>query len=161
MKATQKIIAIIIALVSVLIMAVSLAACGDGTAISGKQNSSGDLVISLDDITENIKTCSVRYDGTRMEILVAYNSKGEIRTAFNTCYACYDSGKGYYKVSGKTVTCQNCGNKYKVDDFTTTKTNDCHPVAITASERTISEDTLTIKASALRSAKSYFANWKK
>lgn len=161
MKATKKIVAILVSLVAVLVIAISLTACGDGDTISGKFNSSNDLVISLDDVAKNIKICSFKVDGTKMEILVAYNSKGELRTAFNTCISCYDSGKGYYKVSGKTATCQNCNTKYTVDEFSTTKNGGCHPVAITASERTISDDTLTIKASALRSAKSYFTNWKK
>ena len=147
-----------IALAVVLVVAIILIivfTTGDGKT-TGKQNANGDLVIPLDEITKNIKVYSVKVDGVKMEILVAKTSSGSIRTAFNTCEVCFDSGKGYYKVSGNKATCQNCGYTYTVDQFNTAKDGGCKPVAITSSERQEADGNLIIPISTMRANKHYF-----
>ena len=63
--------------------------------------SSGDsLTIPVDELTENAAFYSVNVDGTEMEVMAVKTSDGTIRTAFNTCQICYDSGNGYYKQEG-------------------------------------------------------------
>lgn len=148
-----------IAVLGGILVTALLAGCSGG-AVTGKQNAAGDLVIPLEEITKNVKFFAVTVDGTDMEIIAARTSSGEIRTAFNTCQVCYDSGYGYYKASGNTVTCQNCGYQYTVDEFDTSKSGGCRPWAITEDERTVTDDTLTISIDILRSSKDIFASWK-
>ena len=45
-----------------------------------------------------------------MEIVAVKALDGSIRTAFNTCQVCYNSGRGYYQQEGNELVCQNCGN---------------------------------------------------
>ena len=127
-----------------------------GGGANGKQNANGDLVIPVSEISKNIKIYTVKVDGVRMQILVAYTSTGQLRTALNTCAVCFDSGRGYYKVSGNVAECQNCHYKYTVDEFDTVQGGGCKPVAISAAQRTLTADTLTIPVSTLRANKSWF-----
>lgn len=63
-------------------------------------SSGGNLTIPVDELTENAAFYSVNVDGTEMEVMAVKTSDGTIRTAFNTCQICYDSGNGYYKQEG-------------------------------------------------------------
>ena len=72
-------------------------------------SSGGNLTIPVDELTENAVFYPVNVDGTEMEVIAVKTSDGTIRTAFNTCQICYDSGNGrtfilgrkYLSVSGK------------------------------------------------------------
>ena len=58
------------------------------------------LVIKTDDLSEDAAFYPIEVDGTEMEVIAVKDSEGNIRTAFNTCQICYDSGNGYYKQEG-------------------------------------------------------------
>ena len=58
------------------------------------------LVIKTDDLSEDAAFYPIEVDGTEMEVIAVKTSDGTIRTAFNTCQICYDSGNGYYKQEG-------------------------------------------------------------
>jgi hypothetical protein len=71
-----------------------------------------DLVIPLSDITTTATFYPATVNGIDLEVLAVKAPDGTIRTAFNTCQVCYDSGRGYYKQSGDVLVCQNCGNRF-------------------------------------------------
>ena len=73
------------------------------------------LVIPVSDISSTASFYPVEVEGTRMEVLAVADSEGNIRTAFNTCQICYGSGRGYYVQEGNVLVCQNCGNRFTVD----------------------------------------------
>ena len=90
-----------------------LAGCGNTTEIETTEETSaadenqeisvssrGNLTIPADELTENTAFYPVNVDGTEMEVIAVKTSDGTIRTAFNTCQICYDSGNGYYKQEG-------------------------------------------------------------
>ena len=90
-----------------------LAGCGNATETTTTEeistadenqeisvSSGGNLTIPVDELTENAAFYSVNVDGTEMEVMAVKTSDGTIRTAFNTCQICYDSGNGYYKQEG-------------------------------------------------------------
>ena len=90
-----------------------LAGCGNATETTTTEeistadenqeisvSSGGNLTIPVDELTENAAFYSVNVDGTEMEVKAVKTSDGTIRTAFNTCQICYDSGNGYYKQEG-------------------------------------------------------------
>ena len=52
------------------------------------------LVIKTDDLSEDAEFYPIEVDGTEMEVIAVKDAEGPIRTAFNTCQICYDSGHG-------------------------------------------------------------------
>jgi uncharacterized membrane protein len=95
-----------------------------------------------------------------MEILAVRASDGSIRTALNTCQVCYDSGRGYYKQSGSFLICQNCGNRFHIDQIERIK-GGCNPVPITTELKTDLGDSIGISRQLMASAKEFFRYWKK
>ena len=94
----------IVAMILTGMMIVTLTLNGCGTKEGEK------LVIPISDLSKKATFYPVEVDGTEMEVIAGKDSKGEIRTAFNTCQVCYDSGNGYYRQQGGELVCQNCGN---------------------------------------------------
>jgi len=103
----------------------------------------------------------VNVDGTEMEVLAIRTESGEIRTAFNTCQTCYDSGKGYYAAEGEELVCQNCGFRFTADRVGAAGDGGCNPWPIPASERIETKDSILIPYAVLADAKEIFSNWSK
>ncbi|HWT73529.1 MAG TPA: DUF2318 domain-containing protein [Mobilitalea sp.] len=118
-----------------------------------------DMVIQTKDITDQPSFYPTEVNGVKMEVIAVKASDGSIRTAFNTCQVCYNSGKGYYKVEGDELVCQNCGNRFKMDDVEVTK-GGCNPIPITSEYKTVTNDTITISKDFLTQASQIFTNWK-
>jgi hypothetical protein len=118
-----------------------------------------DLVIPLSEVSATARFYPVEIDGTQLEVLAVEAPDGTIRTAFNTCQVCYDSGRGYYKQEGKELVCQNCGNHFKMDEVEV-RSGGCNPVPIFAQDKTVSDTAITIPRAYLAEAKDIFANWK-
>lgn len=123
--------------------------------------SSGDsLTIPVEELTEKVSFYPVNVDGTEMEVMAVKTSDGTIRTAFNTCQICYDSGNGYYKQEGDKLVCQNCGNSFTMDQVGETA-GGCNPWPIQESDRTLADDEIQISYDFLKDSADIFANWKK
>lgn len=118
-----------------------------------------DLVIPVSDISDKALFIPVKADGVNMEVIAVQAPDGSIRTAFNTCQVCFDSGKGYYKQEGDELVCQNCGNRFPMDEVEVTK-GGCNPVPIPEDLKTVTADTITIPYDLLQQAKELFSKWK-
>lgn len=118
-----------------------------------------DLVIQKKDITETAAFYPVVIDGTNLEVIAVKAPDGSIRTAFNTCQVCYSSGKGYYEQEGNQLICQNCGNRFGMDDVEVAR-GGCNPVPITDEYKTVDDATITISKDFLTEATVIFQNWK-
>ncbi|MGN0843590.1 MAG: Fe-S-containing protein [Kiritimatiellia bacterium] len=94
-----------------------------------------------------------------MQTTAVKDRKGKIRTAFNTCQICYDSGRGYYVQSGRDLVCQNCGNRFSMDQIEK-EVGGCNPWPILASDKTETDDQISISCDFLAEAQVLFANWK-
>ena len=148
--------------------ALALACCGSAESSEGSaiettapaQQAHTELVIRKSDITETAKFYPITVDGTDMEVLAVKDSKGGIRTAFNTCQSCYTSGNGRYELEGTDLVCQNCGFHFTADQIGEGKNGGCSPWAIGADERTDTADAVTIPYDLLVSSKNIFAEWK-
>lgn len=121
--------------------------------------SEDDLVIQIKDISEQARFYPVEVDGTTLEVLAVKAPDGTIRTAFNTCQVCYDSGRGYYKQEDDVLVCQNCGNRFSMDRVEV-ESGGCNPVPIFPEYKTETEDAITISYRLLSEAKDIFSNWK-
>ncbi len=118
-----------------------------------------DIVIPVASVTETPSFYPATIDGVDLEVIAVKASDGTLRTAFNTCQVCYSSGKGYYEVEGDQLICQNCGNRFHMDDVEVTK-GGCNPVAITPEYKTVNDETITISKDFLSKATVIFKNWK-
>ena len=117
------------------------------------------LVIPTAGITTKASFHAVTVNGTPMEVITVRDSAGHIRTAFNTCQICYDSGKGYYIQSGPYLVCQNCGNRFSTDQIGIAS-GGCNPWPIFDENKTVSTDSIAISYEFLAEAREIFVNWK-
>lgn len=118
------------------------------------------LVIPISDLSEKATFYPVKVDGTEMEVIAGKDSQGEIRTAFNTCQVCYDSGNGYYRQLGEELVCQNCGNSFTMDVVGETG-GGCNPVPILEENRTVTDSEIQISYEFLKESSDVFVNWKR
>lgn len=119
-----------------------------------------DLVIPISDLSETAKFYPVDIDGTRLEVVAVEAADGSIRTAFNTCQVCYDSGRGYYKQQGNKLVCQNCGNQFPMDRVEV-ESGGCNPWPIFDQNKTVTDSSITISYDFLKESTGIFANWKR
>lgn len=131
----------------------------DGSAGAQKIGEGESLVIPVSEVTETAAFYPIEVDGIQMEVLAVRDSKGTIRTAFNTCQVCYSSGRGYYVQQGNALVCQNCGNRFTVDQVEI-QTGGCNPWPIFPENKTETEEAITISYDFLSEATRIFANWK-
>jgi uncharacterized membrane protein len=118
-----------------------------------------DIVIPIADVSSTARFYPAEVDGTRLEVVAVKAPDGTVRTAFNTCQVCYDSGRGYYKQSGDVLVCQNCGNRFGMDQVEV-QSGGCNPVPIFPENKTVTDTTITISAEFLTRASVIFANWR-
>ncbi|MBU3144717.1 DUF2318 domain-containing protein [Clostridium sp. CF012] len=139
---------------------------GNKDATSSKLNipnekvATGDLKIPKSEVTKTAKFYPYKSGDTYMEVLAVKASDGTIRTAFNTCEVCYTSGKGYYKQEGDELVCQNCGNRFSINQIEKLK-NGCNPVPILETDKIDDGSNLVISQSYMGKNINYFSNWKK
>ena len=124
-------------------------------------NLTEDLKINISEISETAKFYPFKVVDTDMEVFAVKASDGTIRTAFNTCQVCYDSGRGYYVQEGKELVCQNCGNRFQLDQIELTNGVGCNPVPITGDNKTDDGKSITISGEYLQENVDLFANWDK
>ena len=117
------------------------------------------LVIPTAEISDQASFYPVTVNGTTMEVIAVKDSAGNIRTAFNTCQVCYDSGTGYYVQSGPYLVCQNCGNRFSMDQVGIAA-GGCNPWPIFAENKTVTADSISLSYDFLAETREIFANWK-
>jgi uncharacterized membrane protein len=120
----------------------------------------GDIIIPIADMDSTAKFYSTQIDGIKIEVLALKASDGTIRTAFNTCQVCYDSGRGYYRQSGAVLICQNCGNRFRLDQVEKVK-GGCNPVPIDAKNKKVDSKNIVISREFLAKHKELFRNWRR
>jgi uncharacterized membrane protein len=149
-----------------LVVTLVFASVGSAFAQSGGLNvvkpltTDKDLVINVSDVTENAVFYPVDIQGTRIEVLAVKAPDGTIRTAFNTCQVCYASGRGFYKQQGTVLVCQNCGNRFRMNQVEV-RSGGCNPVPIPKDNKTETAATITISKDYLARARDIFARWKR
>lgn len=124
------------------------------------EQTTGNLVIPISELSSKATFYPYEAGDVEMEVLAVKASDGAVRTAFNTCQVCYSSGKGYYKLNGTTLVCQNCGNQFSPDQVEKEK-GGCNPVPITAEFKQESNGKIIITKDILEQASVVFEDWKK
>ncbi len=158
----QQIQLIGLAIAAVLLVVIIMFFNGQKPSNLGKKASNqleGDLIIEKSEITETAKFYPYQVGDVQMEVLAVKAPDGTIRTAFNTCQVCFGSGRGYYKQEGKTLVCQNCGNRFSLDDVEKVR-GGCNPVPILENEKQEDDSRIIIPEELLKQYKVIFENWK-
>ena len=159
---------IIAAVMITAILLTAFAGCGKEKTAQSSENTTNEvtkvtsgnaLSIPTDELSENAEFYPVDVDGTEMEVIAVKDSTGTVRTAFNTCQICYDSGKGYYKQEGDKLVCQNCGNSFTMDQVGETA-GGCNPWPILESDWILADGKIQISYDFLKDSADIFANWK-
>jgi uncharacterized membrane protein len=119
-----------------------------------------DLVILIEEVTENAVFYPVDVGGVRLEVLAVKAPDGTVRTAFNTCQVCYGSGRGFYKQQGTVLVCQNCGNRFRMSQVER-RSGGCNPIPIFPANKTVTDTTITISRDFLNEARLVFARWRR
>lgn len=115
----------------------------------------GTLVIPLAELTGDARIYPADVDGVRVEVVAVKASDGSARTAFNACQVCYDSGRGYYKQEGNVLVCQNCGNRFSMDQLGLSA-GGCNPVPIGEELRAEDGESIAISMDILKQGKPLF-----
>lgn len=127
--------------------------------IQGSTAGGGDLQILKSQVTSRARFYPYSAGGIKMEVLAVKASDGTIRTAFNTCQVCFDSGRGFYTQQGDELVCNNCGNRFQIDQIAKIKFG-CNPIPILTENRTDSGKYITISKAFLEKNKTFFKRWK-
>ena len=147
-------------IVLVVPLALTLAAPAAFTQSKSAKDAAWAITIRKKDVGRTARFYPYTLDGVAMEILAVRASDGTIRTALNTCQVCYDSGRGFYRQSGSFLVCQNCGNRFHIDQVERIK-GGCNPVPITAELKTDLGDSIGISRELMAAAKELFRHWKR
>jgi uncharacterized membrane protein len=134
----------------------AIAEAGDAKTVQSSEN----LVIPISEVSKTATFYPVDVDGVAMEVIAVKAPDGTIRTAFNTCEVCYDSGRGYYEQEGDALVCQNCGNRFETSQVEI-QSRGCNPWPIFAEDKTVTDETITITYDFLSASTKAFANWKR
>lgn len=116
------------------------------------------MKIPTDEVKDGPHFYPVEVDGVEMEVIAVRDTYGHIRTAFNTCQSCYNSGLGYYLPKDGYLICQNCGYRYAPNDVEVAA-NGCNPYPIFEDEKVTTETEILISYEFLKEAEAIFANW--
>lgn len=123
-------------------------------------NGAGDVVLKKEDITKNATFLTVDVDGTDVGLFAVLAEDGSIRTALDTCQVCNGSPKAYFTQSGDKFMCNNCGNKFHVNQIEQAS-GGCNPVPITMDIKEETENEVIIPYEYIKEQAIYFKNWKK
>ncbi|MDR3347994.1 MAG: DUF2318 domain-containing protein [Acidaminococcales bacterium] len=127
--------------------------------VSAHAAAPGDLSIPMSKVSASAGFYPVEIDGVKLEVIAVKAPDGSIRTAFNTCQICFDSGRGYYKQSGNALVCQNCGSRFAISQIEVVR-GGCNPVPILPENKKIEGGNIVVPREFLVQAKEIFANWK-
>ena len=159
---TKKKTFTIIGVIAVLIISFIIIKFGSGSPDTADSagTASGDLTITKNEVSETAKFYPYKAGKTNMEVMAVKASDGTIRTALNTCQVCFDSGRGYYKQQGNEMICQNCGNRFKLDQIEKIR-GGCNPVPILEENKTEDDASIVISQAFMEESKGLFGNWRK
>lgn len=158
-KAKTKAYAAVLGVIAVLFMGIIIIKFSSGGA-DKTGTETGDLKILKSEITEAVKFFPYKIGKTNMEVLAVKASDGTIRTAFNTCQICHDSGRGYYEQQGDELVCQNCGNRFMIDQVEKIR-GGCNPVPIMKEDKTEDDESIVIPQAFMEENKVWFEKWRK
>lgn len=125
-------------------------------AVKATLDINGNIIINKDEIDDTATFLSYEVDGVTIGFIVVKGTDGDIRVAFNTCQSCNPSPNAYFIQKGEYFECQNCGNRFHVDQIGVEK-GGCNPAPV---EKMVDEEgTIKISSEYAKTYKENFENW--
>ena len=128
----------------------------DNNYITINKNKDDELVIPKENITSIATFINYVVEDTTIQLIAVRGTDGEVRVSFNTCNVCSPSPNAYFKQVGEYLECQNCGNRFHIDELGNDSTG-CNPMPV--KEKNETETTITLKEEYVTSLKSKFLHW--
>ena len=126
------------------------------TFITVHSNEEGKIVIATKDITTEATFVNYVVDDVTIQFIVVRGTDGKVRIAFNTCQSCNPSPNAYFKQVGEYLQCQNCGNKFHIDEIGEEQ-GGCNPAPVEEKEET--DDQIVIDKDYVDTYKAKFEKW--
>ncbi len=114
------------------------------------------LSIPVSELDENPRFYEADVDGLKVKVIALKLQDGAVRTAYDACQVCYDSGRGYYEREGDVLVCQNCGNRFEIEQVGVIA-GGCNPVPIGEDKRTEVGSSIVIPTEVLREGAPLFS----
>ena len=133
---------------------------GNNKYVQARLNSDGNVIINTSDITSLATFVNYEVDGVTIQLIVVRATDDTIRVALNTCGTCSPSPNAYFLQDGEYLVCQNCGNKFHIDDvgFIEGITKEgCNPIPVKIMDE--KDDEIIISSSFIEEYKDNFKNW--
>ncbi len=112
--------------------------------------------IPVSELDENPRFYEADVDGLTVKVIALKLPDGAIRTAYDACQVCYDSGRGYYEQAGDVLVCQNCGNRFQIEQVGVVA-GGCNPVPIGEDKRTEVGSSIVIPTEVLKEGAPLFS----
>jgi len=116
----------------------------------------GTITIDKKLLSTDVLYVNYAYEGLTLQLLAGVASDGSCRVSLNTCQSCNPSPKAYFVQDGDKLVCQNCGNRFTMDNLGQ-QARGCNPTYL---ESTQTEDAIVISTAELESYAPMFTNWK-
>ena len=87
------------------------------------------VIINTNSITKTATFVNYKLDDITIQFIVVKRSDGTIGIAFNTCQACNPSPNAYFIQKGDYFECQNCGNRFTIDQIGK-ESGGCNPAPV-------------------------------
>ena len=119
-------------------------------------NNDGNIIIDTTNITSTATFVNYKVDNVTIQFVVVKGTDGVVRIAFNTCQSCNPSPNAYFVQKGEYLECQNCGNRFHIDEIGEAK-GGCNPHPV--EEKEISENKIILTKDYVDTFKEKFENF--
>ena len=120
-------------------------------------NNDGNIVIKKNKITTKVTYIDYVYEDIHIGLIAVRTSDNRVIVVVNTCTSCNPSPRAYFIQVGDYLECQNCGNKFKIDELDKVSSDGCNPMQIEKVEENDKE--IIISKEFLNSLKDKFSKW--
>lgn len=103
--------------------------------ITVEANEEDKIVIETEKVTSTATFVNYETEGVIIQFIVVRGTDGVVRIAFNTCQACNPSPNAYFIQEGEYLECQNCKNKFHIDQIGE-EVGGCNPAPVIEKEET-------------------------
>ncbi len=114
------------------------------------------IVIDSTNINSKAEFINYELDNIKVQFIAVKGTDNSIKITFNTCQICNSAPEAYFVQEGDYFVCQNCKNKFHVDELGLTK-GECHPIPVEEKEE--KNNQILISKDYIKNYKDNFINW--
>lgn len=120
------------------------------------QAENGMISIKKSDLSKDAAFVNYKAGGITVQLIAVIADDRDYRLSFNTCQSCNPSPKAFFVQKGRKLVCQNCGNKFTMNDVGIASYG-CNPARIPFTQ---TDTELLVSTEVLEKAAPAFRQWK-